>query len=735
MTFKILACLLAVSTLASGQSGVLREVWTQVDGGTINALVTSPNYPEAPLFSTLQTEFRSATNWGDRYGVRMRALLTAPATGDYTFWISGDDTCELYLSTTENPANKVRIARAPAWTALETWTTYPEQRSAPVSLTAGSRYYIEALMKESTGGDSLSVAWAAAPSTTPVVLAGSALTPFLATGAAPTGVVVQAGREITQYSPNLTVQLSAQALHMANTSRSPTFVWSQVSGAAAVIKTPSDGNTTVDLPAAGTYVFRVTATVNGGTGTDDVTVKVLPKLAPDAGTALAEYWFGVSGATIAALTGSVDYPNFPHAHRVVTSLSAALDQGDLFGSRTRGFILAPATGSYRFFVAGDSTAEFWLSPDATAANVQRRCQVTTAVTAENYFGRDEQASSVIALEAGKRYAFELRHKDDSGGDHCSVLWQQPGSDYVTEVSTEFIAPPADAAAVKAATSPFDQNSDFILNAGRDQVLYRPQMNTALSAYESRRYSGSDTPTRAWTKVSGPGTVTFSDSGLAQTNVVFATTGTYLLRYSFEPGLVLRNEVTHLSKNSTRINSVLQDASSRTITDKTWHVLESDEQSTTFEYLVEAVDLSQQFGSNEEIRYNTKEPSEQVPVQFAVPVVEVAREDQRLGFLHHRRQVGADALELLHPMVMEQIDVGVEEVQRRALHVHHRVEETAHLLRMQREIEVVPFFYRPLREDGVAVVALGIDGILAVGVVVPDGVGEILELRLRGPLLH
>jgi hypothetical protein len=77
MTFKILACLLAVSTLASGQSGVLREVWTQVDGGTINALVTSPNYPEAPLFSTLQTEFRSATNWGDRYGVRMRAFLTA----------------------------------------------------------------------------------------------------------------------------------------------------------------------------------------------------------------------------------------------------------------------------------------------------------------------------------------------------------------------------------------------------------------------------------------------------------------------------------------------------------------------------------------------------------------------------------------------------------------------------------------------------------------------------------
>ncbi|MCE2811435.1 MAG: hypothetical protein LW850_13700, partial [Planctomycetaceae bacterium] len=91
---------------------------------------------------------------------------------------------------------------------------------------------------------------------------------------------------------------------------------------------------------------------------------------------------------------------------------------------------------------------------------------------------------------------------------------------------------------------------------------------------------------------------------------------YLLRYRFEPGLVLRSEVTHLSKNITRINSVLQDASSRTITDKAWQVLEADANSTTFEYIVEAIDLSQQFGSAEEIRYNTKEPAEQVPVQFA-----------------------------------------------------------------------------------------------------------------------
>lgn len=526
-----MSLLIGITTLAFGQTGVLREVWTQLDGSSVGELVTSANYPEAPLMKTLEPEFRSQANWADRYGVRMRALLTPPSSGSYTFWISGDDNCELWLSTDDTPANKVRIARVSSWTNVDAWTTYPEQKSAPIALVGGRRYYVEALMKEGSGGDSLSVAWATSPDATLVVIPGSVLTPVAAAGPVLSGVVVQAGADITQYAPNLTVQLNAQALHLANPSRSPTFVWSQVSGDAAVIKTPTLGNTTVELPAVGTYVFRVTANVNGGAGTDDITVKVLPKLAPDAGSALAEYWFGASGSAVSSLLSFVDYPAFPHGHRVVTSLTAASAQADQFGSRTRGFILAPTTGNYRFFVAADASAEFWLSTDDRAANLGRRCQVTSAVNAEDYFARTEQDSGFIALEAGKRYAFELRHKDDWGSDHCSVVWQHPGSEFVTDVTAEYLAPPPDAAAVKAIANAFDQNSDFVLNAGRDQVLYLPQNNTALSAYESRRYWASDTPTRTWSKVSGPGTVTFSDVGLAQTNVAFSAIGVYVLRYS------------------------------------------------------------------------------------------------------------------------------------------------------------------------------------------------------------
>ena len=48
-----------------------------------------------------------------------------------------------------------------------------------ITLVAGQRYYIEALMKEGGGGDNLAVAWAVPGTSTPVVIAGQYLSPFL----------------------------------------------------------------------------------------------------------------------------------------------------------------------------------------------------------------------------------------------------------------------------------------------------------------------------------------------------------------------------------------------------------------------------------------------------------------------------------------------------------------------------------------------------------------------------
>jgi hypothetical protein len=65
----------------------------------------------------------------------------------------------LWLSTDENPTNKTRIAYVSGWTHPNEWTKYTSQQSIAIQLAAGRRYYIEALLKEGTGGDHLSIGW------------------------------------------------------------------------------------------------------------------------------------------------------------------------------------------------------------------------------------------------------------------------------------------------------------------------------------------------------------------------------------------------------------------------------------------------------------------------------------------------------------------------------------------------------------------------------------------------
>ena len=89
----------------------------------------------------------------------MRGYVTPTTTGDYWFWIASDDNGELWLSTDSNPDNKTRIAYVPGWTNPREWAKYAQQKSALVHLVAGTRYYIEALMKEGGGGDNLAVTW------------------------------------------------------------------------------------------------------------------------------------------------------------------------------------------------------------------------------------------------------------------------------------------------------------------------------------------------------------------------------------------------------------------------------------------------------------------------------------------------------------------------------------------------------------------------------------------------
>lgn len=143
----------------TGMGKLLREWWTGISGTAVSNLTSNVNYPNNPTGQEMISTFEGPTGFGNNYGTRIRGYVHPPTTGSYTFWIAGDDNCQLWLSTDGDPAHAVQIAGVPDYTNSREWTKYTEQQSAAVPLTAGVKYYIEALHKEGEGGDHVAVAW------------------------------------------------------------------------------------------------------------------------------------------------------------------------------------------------------------------------------------------------------------------------------------------------------------------------------------------------------------------------------------------------------------------------------------------------------------------------------------------------------------------------------------------------------------------------------------------------
>jgi hypothetical protein len=73
-----------------------------------------------------------------------------------------------------------------------------------------------------------------------------------------------------------------------------------------------------------------------------------------------------------------------------------------------------------------------------------------------------------------------------------------------------------------------------VNAGASQRVQLPSSAT-LSPTLAETAGPSGTPLIAWTRVSGPGTVTFDNAAAANTTASFSSPGTYVLRLTVGDG--------------------------------------------------------------------------------------------------------------------------------------------------------------------------------------------------------
>ena len=160
---------------------VTYETWSGVAGSSAEGILPVPVHTE-PTTTAERTTMQAPDNSGDYLGDRFRGWLTPPVSGNYTFFVTADENAELWLSSGVEPGRRLKRSWITAGNVpAGSWNGVATQRSLPVSLKAGERYYIEAVRRETTGGDHFAVAWQKPGDAAPEVIPGYALSPFTST--------------------------------------------------------------------------------------------------------------------------------------------------------------------------------------------------------------------------------------------------------------------------------------------------------------------------------------------------------------------------------------------------------------------------------------------------------------------------------------------------------------------------------------------------------------------------
>lgn len=142
--------------------GATLETWDSYPGYSVRDIDQ-----ETPRTAVSRVSaFETPRDRADHYGVRIRALLTPPADGEYTFALTADNEGMLFLSSDELAANKRLLVVDHADCCFN------RTESVPIALQAGAQYYVEAIGKEHDAADSLSVAWIG-PKVTPMQIIDS----------------------------------------------------------------------------------------------------------------------------------------------------------------------------------------------------------------------------------------------------------------------------------------------------------------------------------------------------------------------------------------------------------------------------------------------------------------------------------------------------------------------------------------------------------------------------------
>jgi hypothetical protein len=344
--------------------------------------------------------------------------------------------------------------------------------------------------------------------------------------------------------------------------------WSKVSGQGTVTFTNANSlNTTASFSAAGVYVLRLTASDSALNATDDVSITVnnpvsgggmlsVSSAAPPANVNLAN-----EGTADWAHWGLTNATSFNRKNGVAQQISnyAAVGNGAVKRytnnpntySWTGGTPTASANNTANgIYVSGVNNGfQITVPADATPRTLKLYVGLWSAGGKLEASLSDNSAPTFVdtsLLNSGgtSNRVFTLNFQSGSAGQTLTVKWT------ASATFSSFGNVTLQAATLVANNTPPPVNQPPSANAGNDQTITLPNTATLSGAASD---DGLPNPpavlTTTWSKISGPGTVTFGNANSLNTTASFSAAGVYVLRLTASDSLLSASDDVTVTVNA------------------------------------------------------------------------------------------------------------------------------------------------------------------------------------------
>ena len=147
-----------------------------------------------------------------------------------------------------------------------------------------------------------------------------------------------------------------------------------------------------------------------------------PEPAGTAGKLSRGIWQNIPGYSLETLQRDHNFYDTPDQTALVSDYTIPWGVAGDYGQRYQGYLTAPVSGEYRFWLASDDNSALWIGTSDDKFSKVKVANMNHWSFIDHYGRYRAQASEPVTLTAGQRYYVEAQHKDGFGGHHFSMMW-------------------------------------------------------------------------------------------------------------------------------------------------------------------------------------------------------------------------------------------------------------------------------------------------------------------------